>query len=436
MNRSGIGRTAAVLAAAAALTLTGLAPAAHADETSKPVGSRIETIIDASGSMKESVGGRSKMAAAKQAVNQLIDRLPSQAPMGLRVYGATYGGKDKTTGCKDTQLLAPVAEMDAAAKSEAKRQINSLDGVGFTPIGDTLRTAAADLGSEGERRIILVSDGEDTCAPPDPCEVARELKAQGVDLVIDTLGFRVDAKAERQLRCIAKVTDGQYDGVGDADDLADGLQDAFKRAWTPYELSGTKTTGGESCTHATLLVPGQYTDHVTYLTDRWYKVSVRPGQALRFSASAVPRSAYKTSAAVQLEMYLPGRPTTWEHEVSVTQNWSDLISVGTESDRLTWNDLPPDAASGDICIKVHSLINSTKKTEPVELAVALAHQAVGADGKPAAEREAPDTGGDLEPQAQHSVALPVPALIGAAGATLLAMAGIRYSLNRRSEGRS
>ena len=38
--------------------------------------------------------------------------------------------------------------------------------------------AGEDLGEGGSaRRIVLITDGEDTCTPPDPCEVARDLAA-------------------------------------------------------------------------------------------------------------------------------------------------------------------------------------------------------------------------------------------------------------------
>lgn len=49
----------------------------------------------------------------------------------------------------------------------------------------TAPPAAADLGDAGARHIILVSDGEETCAPPGPSEVARKLKSAGIELVVD-----------------------------------------------------------------------------------------------------------------------------------------------------------------------------------------------------------------------------------------------------------
>jgi Ca-activated chloride channel family protein len=53
-----------------------------------------------------------------------------------------------------------------------------------TPIGESLRQAAAALPADGPRAIGLVSDGIDTCAPPEPCDVAGELAGAGVELAV------------------------------------------------------------------------------------------------------------------------------------------------------------------------------------------------------------------------------------------------------------
>ena len=82
---------------------------------------------------------------------------------------------------------------------------------GYTPIGESLRVAARGLPAEGPRSIVLVSDGEDACTPPPPCEVAKQLKQSGrIDLVVHTIGFKVGAAARAQLTCIASATGGGF----------------------------------------------------------------------------------------------------------------------------------------------------------------------------------------------------------------------------------
>jgi Ca-activated chloride channel family protein len=137
-------------------------------------------VLDVSGSMRAAdIDGRSRMSVAQQSFDEVVDALPAETQLGIRVLGSRYRfpGSPKTVGCRDTEQISPVGPVN---KVEAKTAIATLRPTGWTPIGLALRSAAKDLGrGETTRRIVLITDGEDTCAPPDPCDVARELAAQG-----------------------------------------------------------------------------------------------------------------------------------------------------------------------------------------------------------------------------------------------------------------
>jgi Ca-activated chloride channel family protein len=112
----------------------------------------------------------------------VVDTLPDGYPTGLRVYGA-----GKTHGCDDTSLVEPVQPLDRAAMKSA---VAAVEPKGDTPIGLSLRKAAGDLPESGRGTVLLVSDGEDNCGDPAPCEVAKQLAdsaGQGVGLRIDEL---------------------------------------------------------------------------------------------------------------------------------------------------------------------------------------------------------------------------------------------------------
>src|SRR5690606_1121300 len=122
----------------------------------------------------------------------------------------------------------PVGPLD---RTEAKTAVATLTPTGWTPIGPALLQAADDLdGGNGSKRIVLISDGEDTCAPLDPCEVAREIAAKGIGLTIDTLGLVPNAKLSRQLSCIAEATGGTYTSVEHQDELTDRVNELVDRA--------------------------------------------------------------------------------------------------------------------------------------------------------------------------------------------------------------
>ncbi len=274
---------AGLLSALAALTMFG-APPASADEPPAKEPPKVELVLDVSGSMRTAdIGGRSRISVAQQSFDEVVDALPQETQLGIRVLGASYPGEDKTIGCKDTQLIAPVGPVD---KTEAKTAVATLRPTGWTPIGLALRNAAKDLGSgETTRRIVLITDGEDDCAPPDPCDVARELAAQGTHLVVDTLGLTLDDKVRRQLTCIADATGGTYTAVQSQNQLTGRLNQLVSRAKDTYRQTPQQVAGADRCDTAPILTPGVYTDRQEFAQHRWYRVPVRPGQELRSSVS-------------------------------------------------------------------------------------------------------------------------------------------------------
>ncbi|WP_260857827.1 vWA domain-containing protein [Corynebacterium singulare] len=203
-------------------------------------------VFDSSGSMiTNDAGGQTRIDAAKDAARTFISEAGDDAPLGLVTYGGNTGEapEDEAAGCQDITVVTP----PEAGNSE--KMITHMDGLqprGFTPIGESLRKAAAELPKEGQRSIILVSDGVATCTPPPVCDVAKELKEQGIDLVINTVGFNVEPEAQQELQCIADATGGTYADASDADSLAKELRRAAPRTYNAYESELEEIKGGKS----------------------------------------------------------------------------------------------------------------------------------------------------------------------------------------------
>lgn len=278
-------RLAAGICALLATLTAGVAfPAgAVADETDSAASPKVELVLDVSGSMSaKDIDGGSRMAAAKQAFNEVLDATPEEVQLGIRTLGANYHGNDRKTGCKDTAQLYPVGTLN---RTEAKTAVATLQPTGWTPIGPALLKAADDLnGGDGTRRIVLISDGEDTCQPLDPCEVAREIAAKGIGLTIDTLGLVPDAKTRDQLSCIADATGGTYTSVQHKEELSDRVGQLVDRAADPV-VTPVATEGTAQCSSAPTLKSGLYTDREEFGKQRIYRVDVNPGQELRASVS-------------------------------------------------------------------------------------------------------------------------------------------------------
>ncbi|TCC09836.1 vWA domain-containing protein [Kribbella soli] len=246
----------ALIAVTLAAVLGGLtAPAALADPA--PSGGKLVLVLDSSGSMAEPAGdGHTKIAAARTALSSVVTKLPEAAEVGLRVYGATVFKRTQAGACTDTQLTVPIG---TANRPQLQTAIAKYKPYGETPIGYALQQAAKDLGPVGQRTIVLVSDGEATCAP-EPCAVARSIAQQGIDLKIDVVGFRVGGKARTQLQCVAREGRGDYYDADSTVDLEAGLGRLSTRAFRPFRISGTPVHGAPQQEGAPVLAPGHYSD--------------------------------------------------------------------------------------------------------------------------------------------------------------------------------
>jgi Ca-activated chloride channel homolog len=251
---------AVVAASTLALALGGTAGARGGSwrtaEEDEPKG-RLMLVLDSSGSMKEpDASGSTKIDAAKQALTTVVEGLPSNAQVGLRVYGATVFEKSDRGACTDSQVVVPIGPVD---KPGLKGAIGRFRPYGETPIAYSLEQAANDVGTTGQRTILLVSDGEETC-DPDPCKVAERIHEQGIDLKIDVVGLHVDATTRSQLECIATSGGGRFYDVGDAQEMAASLERSSFRAFRGFEVSGTPVKGTLQPEDAPEIGPGQYTD--------------------------------------------------------------------------------------------------------------------------------------------------------------------------------
>ena len=246
----------AIVAATSMLGITLSTVPSQADDAADDSGDyRMQLVLDASGSMKERAQDGTKIKAAKQSLDSVIDDLPESAQVGLRVYGAKI---DSGQGaCTDSQ---EVVSPDTGNRDDLHAAVDDYQPLGETPIGYALEEAAKDLGSEGKRTIVLVSDGEPTCKP-NPCKVAKSLSKEGIDLRIDVVGLDVDAKTRRKLTCIADAGNGTYYDADDAESLTRSIDTVSTRAFRPFDLTGEPVKGSDRPGNApTLDTSTQYLD--------------------------------------------------------------------------------------------------------------------------------------------------------------------------------
>jgi hypothetical protein len=401
------------------------APTPSPAPTAVPLGSApVLVILDASGSMNADDGtGRSKIDAAQEALTSLIGGLGEEADVGLRVYGHRTDNTDAEAGCADTELLVPVGTGNADA---LQRAVDGLQAGGFTPIGTSLRAALEDLPGDRGRTIVLISDGIDTCAPPAACETAEQIVADGVQLRVEAIGFRVDDAAAEELRCIARATGGTYRAADDAEDLAREL-----RANIP---TGTPITGGPTPLDATPIDPGQYVDVLLPLADRWFAVDLHPGDRVRATASVIGRLDTPPVPGAQVEMILGFGDT-----IGVTTCAMDAVTgIGPFTANLAVDGLR--VVGGTVCgdpgryligLRVIPPDDRAEAREleglevPVELFVAVTSDAVLDEAAPVVQRPllpdppAVDPGRRPTPPTTYLLITAISGVIGAVGGAAL-----------------
>ncbi len=178
-------------------------------------------IFDASGSMWGQIDGKAKIEIARDALKNVINEWNPKVQLGLTVYGHRKKGD-----CNDIESLIPVGEID---KKKVISTVFAIKPKGKTPISRSIKKAAEELKyTEEKATIILISDGKETC-DTNPCGVAKELKEKGIDFVTHVIGFNVDKKTDKQLKCIATATGGEYFSAKNASALNKAIKAIAKK---------------------------------------------------------------------------------------------------------------------------------------------------------------------------------------------------------------
>jgi len=198
-------------------------------------------LLDASGSMKTKIGGKSKMDIAKQAVKKFTSTLPKNAQISLRVYGhkGSSNGADKATSCNSTEEIYSAEGYQA---SQLQSALNSVTASGWTPIAKAIESVKQDVSSEiTDSYIYVVSDGEETCGG-DPVVAAKNLNQSNVKTIVNIIGFDVGSTGQQSLKQVATAGGGEFIAVSNEaalNNYLDEQYDALKKEWRKWIDEGT-----------------------------------------------------------------------------------------------------------------------------------------------------------------------------------------------------
>ncbi|MGD9738894.1 MAG: VWA domain-containing protein [Bauldia sp.] len=210
-------------------------------------------ILDASGSMLQRLGDRRRIDIAKDVLSTLgAEILPDGLPVALRVFG-----HDRPESCEQ-ELFLPLAPLDRAAFAAAVERVQSVN-LARTPIAASLRAAAGDLAdAAGSRIIVLITDGEETCGGDPLAEIAA-LRAEGVEVRLNIVGFAIGDPATRALfETWAEAGAGAYFDAGDQAALGAAIEQATALPFVVLDAAGVEMAAGVVGGDPVPLPPGSY----------------------------------------------------------------------------------------------------------------------------------------------------------------------------------
>ncbi len=280
--------------------------------------SNILVVFDASGSMTESLGGTSRINAAKSAVSTLLSQLDPSVKVALRPYGEVKR-TSKEAACLQTSLAVPFT----ADRSAVSSKVATINAVGsYTPTAYALSQAQNDFVVGEDNALILLTDGKETC-DGNPAAAAAALKAAGIKVQTYVIGIDVDAEARAQLSAVATSGGGQYFDAKDSASLASSLS-AIREAEKPIDKSntdsqlGTAIRGGNGFETAVAITPGTYhLDHNQKSGDfDYFKLTIKPGEKIKISVATGPSGVYYDYASGIFKPLLASDPYKSDRKIA------------------------------------------------------------------------------------------------------------------------
>jgi hypothetical protein len=219
-------------------------------------GKNLEIILDGSGSMKTAMGKSTRWQTALDVLGEVVEQLPAGFNVGLRLYGHREASTSPKT-CTDTELVVPIRPINRDAIVKAAERVKPR---GETPLVYSVLQAPGDLKRFGGGSVILITDGEESCKG-DPVKAAEELKASGLDVRLNIVGFAIAGKVvQKTLTSFAESTGGRFYTAQSGAALAQALIVATidRLPFKVYDAAGKEVAGGEAGGAPIDLPAGEY----------------------------------------------------------------------------------------------------------------------------------------------------------------------------------
>ncbi len=200
---------------------------AVADEEETSIG----LILDCSASMWNKLeDGRYRIDAAKEVLVDFLSNTLARDGLniGLRIYGSKVHFS-REGACQDSALFVPV---DGFERDELIAAVRNARAIGATPLARSLELAIADFTKAGVRRLIICTDGEESCGG-DVKAALEALKAAGVDVDVRVIGIGLPEAAAKRFEAMGVAVDNVHTAGRLAEALASATETVIEPAPEP-----------------------------------------------------------------------------------------------------------------------------------------------------------------------------------------------------------
>lgn len=161
---------------------------------------RLMLIVDTSGSMQGE-----PMRQAKDALASFVAAVPVAVEVGLLPFGS-----------RPQPAVPPSTD-----RSRVLGAISGLRASGETSLYDAVLAGLTALGADGDRRMVVLSDGGDTSSTAQLPAVLAAAESSGI--VVDAIGFKTDESVQDVLQQVTAAGNGRLHGVTDVAQLTQAL---------------------------------------------------------------------------------------------------------------------------------------------------------------------------------------------------------------------
>jgi Ca-activated chloride channel family protein len=223
------------------LLAAGLVPAQAANDALAPCTEDAMIVFDASGSMAgslaEGIGAKvRRIDEVRKALGEALPRVTHFRRIGLITYGpGSY------RQCNVELKMRPAPNAARRIMSD----VDTLNPSGKTPLASAVEQAANVLDFKAKPGVVvLLTDGEETCDGA-PCDLGKMLNAEGVQLTVHVIGFRMTAfwtgaQSALDVQCLAEETGGLYIAAQNQEELVQAFEKTLgcpMMSWLPRPLS-------------------------------------------------------------------------------------------------------------------------------------------------------------------------------------------------------